>query len=90
MKSKIFITALTLIVAFSTFAQQRTDEQAIRAVADNILKQPVTQFVGVKDGKIYNSTKEIPKGTDVKFQSPLTEWHYSNGVLDMAMITLGQ
>ena len=90
MKSKIFITALTLIVAFSAFAQQQTDEQAIRAVADNILKQPVTQFVGVKDGKIYNSTKEIPKGTDVKFQSPLTEWHYSNGVLDMAMITLGK
>ena len=57
MKSKIFITALTLIVAFSAFAQQRTDEQAIRAVADNILKQPVTKFVGVKDGKIYNSTK---------------------------------
>lgn len=62
----------------------------MRAIADNILKQPVTQFVGVDDGTVYNSTKEIPEGKDVKFKSPLTEWHYSNGVLDMAMIKLGE
>lgn len=72
------------------FGQERTDEECIRAVADNILKQPVTQFIGVTTGKIYNSTKEIPKGEDVKFMSPLTEWHYSNGVLDMSMIRLGK
>lgn len=90
MKNRFFLTALCGLLVFSVFGQKRTDEEAIRAVADNILKQPVTQFVGVKDGKVYNSTKEIPKGTDVKFQSPLTEWHYSNGVLDMAMITLGK
>ena len=90
MKSKLFLISLSLVLALSAVSQQRTDEQAIRAVADNILKQPVTQFVSVKDGKVYNSTREIPKGTDVKFKSPLSEWHYSNGVLDMAMITLGQ
>lgn len=88
-------TLLTVIGIISlssaiSFGQQRTDEEAIRAVADNILKQPVTQFVGVTTGKVYNSTKEIPKGEDVKFKSPLTEWHYSNGVLDMSMIRLGQ
>ncbi len=71
-------------------AQQRTDEAAIRAVADNILKQPVTHFVGVTTGKTYTSTAEIPKGEDVKFASPLSEWHYSNGVLDMSMLRLGE
>ncbi|NLO71189.1 MAG: glycosyl hydrolase [Porphyromonadaceae bacterium] len=91
MKLKLILFSLSFLLTFPAFAQQkRTDEEAVRAVADNILKQPVTQFVGVKDGKIYNSTREIPKGTDVKFKSPLTEWHYSNGVLDMAMITLGK
>ena len=80
------ILSLTFITVFS---QQRTDEECIRAVADNILKEPVTQFVGVKTGKTYNSTKEIPKGEDVRFKSPLSEWHYSNGVLDMSMINLG-
>ena len=75
MKSKSFILILSFLIVFSAFAQQKTDEEAIRKVADNILKQPVNQFVGVKDGKVYNSTREIPQGTDVKFNSPLTEWH---------------
>lgn len=85
------ILAILGVISFmSVSAQQVTDEECIRAVADNILKQPVTQFIGVKTKTIYNSTQEIPKGEDVTFKSPLTEWHYSNGVLDMSMISLGQ
>ena len=86
----VILGALIFITGVDLLAQKRTDEDAIRAVADNILKQPVTQFVGVKNGEIYNSTSEIPEGIEVKFKSPLTEWHYSNGVLDMAMISLGE
>lgn len=79
-----------VLMTTSLFAQQRTDEECLRAVADNILQQPVTQFVGVNTKATYNSTKEIPQGEDVKFKSPLSEWHYSNGVLDMSMINLGK
>ena len=89
MKRKIYFISALMLLTCSLSAQQRTDEEAVRAVADNILKQPVTQFVGVSNGVVYNSTAEIPEGEDVKFKSPLTEWHYSNGVLDMAMIKLG-
>ena len=88
-KKALFIGLFSFAVS-SVFAQQRSDEEVIRTVADNILNQPVTQFVGVKTGVTYNSTKEIPKGEDVAFKSPLTEWHYSNGVLDMSMIDLGK
>lgn len=66
-----------------------SDEEVVRLIADHILEQPVTQFVGVSDGKIYNSTSEIPDGEDVRFRSPLMEWHYSSGVTNMAMIRLG-
>ncbi len=90
MRKNITTITLLILIAGSLTAQQRTDEEAVRAIADNILKQPVTQFVGVGDGTVYNSTKEIPEGKEVKFRSPLTEWHYSNGVLDMAMIKLGK
>lgn len=91
MKKRLLTVCGILSLTFGTvFSQQRTDEECIRAVADNILKEPVTQFIGVKTGKTYNSTKEIPKGEDVKFKSPLSEWHYSNGVLDMSMINLGE
>lgn len=87
---KLKIVFAFLLLSSSLCAQERSDEDAIRAVADNILKEPVTQFVGVTTGKTYNGTKEIPKGEDVKFASPLSEWHYSNGVLDMSMLRLGQ
>ncbi|VBB47996.1 conserved hypothetical protein [uncultured Paludibacter sp.] len=90
MKRNLIITIISTLIVASLFSQKRTDEEAIRVVADNILKQPVTQFVGVDDGAVYNSTSEIPAGKEVKFKSPLSEWHYSNGVLDMAMIKLGQ
>jgi len=91
MKQKVLnICALLCLIPITLLGQQRSDEEAIRAVADNILKQPVTQFVGIKSKKVYNSTNEIPKGEDVRFMSPLTEWHYSNGVLDMSMVRLGE
>ena len=90
MKRSLFWITFFSIIPFAVNSQQISDEEAIRRVADNILAQPVTQFVGVSDGKTYNSTKEIPDGVEVKFKSPLAEWHYSNGVLDMAMIYLGE
>jgi unsaturated rhamnogalacturonyl hydrolase len=90
MKKNLMLACLFFIFLSPIFAQQITDEEAIRKIAENILAQPVTQFVGVDNGVIYNSTEEIPDGVEVKFRSPLAEWHYSNGVLDMAMIRLGK
>lgn len=82
--------ALTFFIA-GAFAQRvPSDEECLRAVADNILRQPVREFVGVENKQVYKSTAEIPDGVDVTFASPLAEWHYSNGVLDMSMIRLGK
>lgn len=91
MKKKVLnICIFFCLLPISLCGQKRSDEECIRAVAENILKQPVTQFIGEKTKQIYNSTNEIPLGEDVKFVSPLSEWHYSNGVLDMSMISLGK
>lgn len=90
MKTNLLYFIVSFLIIGNISAQQKSDEDIIRKVADNILQQPVTQFVGVENGVVYNSTKEIPQGLDVKFKSPLTEWHYSNGVLDMALINLGE
>ena len=100
MKIKIFnsqfsILNFQLLIVFflmqslMVFGQRKSDEECLRAIADNILQQPVTKFVGITTEKVYNNTSEIPKGEDVRFMSPLTEWHYSNGVLNMSMIHLG-
>ncbi|MDR3297384.1 MAG: glycoside hydrolase family 88 protein [Prevotellaceae bacterium] len=89
MKKTILPLAVGMFAAIAGFAQ-KSDEQLLRSIADNVLRQPTFEFVGVKDGQTYAKTADIPAGEDVKFKSPLGEWHYSNGVLDRAMIHLGQ
>ena len=77
-----FLTAIT-------YAQSNnTDEQIVKSVADYILEHGTLSFKDVNTGKIYTSAKEIPEGTKVTFSSPFGEWHYTNGVLNMALIDL--
>lgn len=98
MKKTLLLFGMAGVLMGQAYAQPKTqadvakasDEEVVRLIADHILEQPVTQFVGVSDGKVYDSTKDIPKGEDVRFKSPLMEWHYSSGVTNMAIIKLGQ
>lgn len=89
-KIVLILFSILCFVPILIFGQNRSDEECLRSIADNIIEQPVTQFVGSKSKRVYSSTAEIPTGEDVKFMSPLSEWHYSNGVLDMSMIRLGE
>lgn len=40
--------------------------------------------------KTYTSAAEIPEGTRVRFNSEYIGWYYVNGVINMAMIDLGE
>jgi rhamnogalacturonyl hydrolase YesR len=86
---KLLFSLLASALLPLAYGQAPTDEQLVRAIGEFILKQPVTEYVGVTDGKTYTSTKEIPEGTEVRFKTPYTEWHYSNGVINMSMIKAG-
>ncbi|SKC23944.1 glycoside hydrolase family 88/105 protein [Alkalitalea saponilacus] len=97
-KVTLFMVSAYILIS-CTMANQPTqevsvvrmsDEEVVRLIADHVLEQPVTQFVGVTTGVVYNSTDEIPEGEDVRFKSPLMEWHYSAGVTNMAIIKLGK
>ena len=83
----IFISVF--FFAALTFAQNsNVDELVVRRVADYILEHGELSFKDVNTGKIYKSTKEIPEGAKVTFTSPFGEWHYTDGVLNMALIDL--
>jgi rhamnogalacturonyl hydrolase YesR len=43
-----------------------------------------------KSGLKYTSTKEVPAGTVLQLESPYTDWRYWNGVLNIAMLRLGE
>jgi len=84
---RIFILVFFLTVI--TCAQNNSvDELVVRRVADYILEHGELSFKDVNSGKIYKSTKDIPADAKVKFSNPFGEWHYTNGVLNMALINL--
>lgn len=88
MKKNILII-LVFALNISLNAQtSNVDELVIRRVADYILEHGKLNFKDVSNGKIYNSTKDIPENAKVTFSNPYVEWHYTNGVLNMALVNL--
>ena len=65
------------------------DEAVVRKIADNILDHAQFEFTGVDNNRVYKSTEDIPENTKVGISNGFGEWHYANGVLNLAMIDLG-
>jgi rhamnogalacturonyl hydrolase YesR len=86
----ISICILLLLVTVSSAQKNSTDEDVIRSVADYILEHTEFSFKGEKDGKLYKTTDEIPDDVEVQFTSSYGVWHYSMGVMNMAMINLSE
>ena len=87
---KIILFSLGLVIAGKIDCQDRNlDEMIIRTIADNIIEQTTFAYQAVNSREIYHSTKEIPENVEVRFVDQFTEWGYTMGVLDMAMINLG-
>jgi unsaturated rhamnogalacturonyl hydrolase len=62
----------------------------IRAVADGVLKDATFQFVDQKSGKRFTSPEQAPSEAQLRPESAYTDWRYWNGVLNLAMIKLGE
>jgi len=90
MPKGVFLVCLAVSWTLPAAAQMNEDERVIRLIADNILDHTQYGFVGLQDRKVYHSTDEIPDDVIVRLQSGYMEWHYTNGVLNMAMIDLAE
>lgn len=64
------------------------DKIVIRRIADYIIDNTSLNFSSVNGRQTFNSTKDIPENVEVRLKSTFGEWHYTNGVLNMAMIDL--
>ena len=86
--SSILLFICTILV---TSAQEYgTDEAVVRSIADRIISETRYGFSEFMSDKIYSSAVDIPEGTRVRFSSEYIGWHYVNGVINMAMIDLGE
>lgn len=65
-------------------------ETMIRAVADGVLKDATFQFVDQKSGKRFANPQQAPNDAQLRTESAYNDWRYWNGVLNIAMIELGE
>lgn len=87
---RLFIIIPFLFLFTYSFCQsQKVDEEVVRSIADYILDHTSYDYRAVGSGETYKSTDEIPENVEVRFTNQFTEWGYTMGVLNMAMINLG-
>ena len=86
---KYFVVSI-LFLSQSLHVQSQDDITIVKGIADKILKETETGFVGKTTKAYYPTTESIPDDEDVFCKSQYADWHYSMGVLDMAMLNLSK
>lgn len=87
------ITALFLSCATLTGAMAQnkmTAEEAAVKIANRILSSTTYKFENKKTGEVYSTVKDLPLSKDVQVQSKYNQWHYTNGVTNIALMELGK
>jgi rhamnogalacturonyl hydrolase YesR len=69
---------------------QSKSETVLRSVADAELQDAKFHFIDSKSGQHFTFTETAPSNAQLRPESPYTDWRYWNGVLNIAMIKLGE
>ncbi|PSL47199.1 rhamnogalacturonyl hydrolase YesR [Chitinophaga niastensis] len=86
---KLILLCLGLAMVRLGIAQDNSaDAAVVKRVADYVVAHAAFKFTG-DNNQTFNSSKEIPAGVQAKISDHLSEWHYPNGVLNVAMVDLG-
>lgn len=64
--------------------------EKLRSIANAVLKDATFQFVDQKSNKLYKSTEEAASDVQLRIESLYNDWRYWNGVLNIAMMKLGE
>jgi unsaturated rhamnogalacturonyl hydrolase len=91
--SKLSILVLSLLLLYSVvvIAQDTSkSEIVLRSVADVVLKNATFQFIDQKSSQTFVSTENVSRDAQLKPKSPYNDWRYWNGVVNIAMIKLGE
>lgn len=84
---KLFLAATFLSV--SALHAQTNPEITARKIAERIINSTTYTFVNNKTGETYKSVKDLSLSQDIAVQSKYNQWHYTNGVTNIALMELG-
>ncbi|MBN2611786.1 MAG: glycoside hydrolase family 88 protein [Bacteroidales bacterium] len=89
MQRLIILIFCSLVVIQVSGQIKNPDEAIVRTIADRIIENTTFAYRDAVSGKIFQNANEIPENVEVRFADHFTEWGYTLGVLNMAMINLG-
>jgi unsaturated rhamnogalacturonyl hydrolase len=88
----VFLLVLAPLSYSEAMKLQDTSETVnkVRAVANAVLRDATFRFMDRQTGLRFKSTDEAPLDATIQPESPYTDWRYWNGVLNIALIRLGE
>lgn len=83
------LTLAAFMGSVSVFSQaKQSPDKVAQAIGDRIISETPYLFVNKATGQTYNSLKGVPLTMDMKVQNEYNDWHYTNGVLNIALLEL--
>lgn len=81
--------AIALPLSTSKAQDTATTRQALRLIADGVVRCATYQFVDRATGEHFRSPADAPDTARLRCDCPYNDWRYWNGVLNLAMVRLG-
>ena len=86
----LFLVLKNCIIEPSAAAQEPSKTQAVLClIAHAIVQATHFQFIDQSTGKRYSSPADAPDSARLQLDGPYNDWRYWNGVLNIAMLKLG-
>lgn len=90
MKSNFLVLAALCCASLLQAQSKMTAQEAAVKIAERIVSSTTYKFENVKTGETYTTVKGLPVSNDVRVQSKYNQWHYTNGVTNIAFIELAK
>ena len=88
---KILALVFMVLLSNSTFSQSNKETEVIlRKVADKIVSENIRAFKDSQTGESFTNLKGVTKTKFLNCATELCDWEYPSGVLNIAMLQLGE
>jgi unsaturated rhamnogalacturonyl hydrolase len=89
MKKLVFLIVCSMMVSATQAQSKEQTEAILRKISSRIIDETSYKFIDTKTGQTYDSLAGVPFSLNIKIQSRYNDWHYTNGVLNIALMELG-
>lgn len=100
MNNYAYIVCLSACLSFCNYnlKAQRTHpdrpaqdiERILRNVAGNVMQNATFQIINTITGEVFKESHNLPIESDFRVESPQNTWSYSNGVMNIGFLALGE